>query len=176
MDDQQKLYYAIAGQIGTALGIYSNKLSMSAISTSTSPLPIAVVTALAAVVGSSVVTVNYNNKTSKEKDTLPLRYDPEAIAAYFEKRPLAVVSCLLEVIWDCSYIALGLAIDSANAVVKENEKRRAIFRMDVLGSQLQSVLRKAIKLCVSIASPLHRLFPMELPWSYSTIEHSCTGF
>ena len=55
VDDQQKLYYAIAGQIGTALGIYSNKLSMSAISTSTSPLPIAAVTALAAVVGSSVV-------------------------------------------------------------------------------------------------------------------------
>jgi len=132
VDDQQKLYYAIAGQIGTALGIYSNKLSMSAISTSTSPLPIAAVAALAAVVGSSVVTVNYNNKTSKEKDTLPLRYDPEAIAAYFEKRPLAVVSRLLEVIWDCSYIALGLAIDSANAMVKENEKQRATEFVDLI--------------------------------------------
>ena len=139
---------------------------MSAISTSTSPLPIAAVAALAAVVGSSVVTVNYNNKTSKEKDTLPLRYDPEAIAAYFEKRPLAVVSRLLEVIWDFSYIALGLAIDSANAMVKENEKQRAIFRTDVPGSQLQSVLRKAISAmhvdCITITHAFSNGVTMEL--------------
>lgn len=84
-------------------------------------------------VGSSVVTVNNNNnRSSEEKDTLPLRYDPEAIAAYFEKRPLAVVSRLLEVILDCSYIALGLASDSATDKVKVNEKQRATEFVDLI--------------------------------------------
>lgn len=127
VDDQQKLYYAIAGQIGSALGIYSSELRI--VSTSAASLPIAAAAALVAVVGSSVVTVN---KTSEEKDTLPLRYDPEAIAAYFKKRPLAVVSRLLEVILDCSYFALGLAIDSATSTVKENEKQRAAEFVDLI--------------------------------------------
>lgn len=129
VDDQQKLYYAIVGQIANALGIYSSELRI--VSTSATSLPIAAAAALVAVVGSSVVTVT-NNKTSEEKDTLPLRYDPEAIAAYFEKRPLAVVSRLLEVILDCSYFVLGLAIDSATATVKENEKQRAAEVVDLI--------------------------------------------
>lgn len=133
VDDQQKLYYGIAGQIRSALGIYTSKLSLGIMSTSTASLPIAAAITLAAVVGSSVVTVNNNNdRSSEEKDTLPLRYDPEAIAAYFEKRPLAVVSRLLEVILDCSYIALGLASDSATDKVKVNEKQRATEFVDLI--------------------------------------------
>ena len=108
---------------------------------SAAPLPIAVAATLAAVAGSSVVTVNYNNKTSEKKDTLPSRYDPEAIAAYFEKRLLAVVSRLLEVMLDCSYIALSLVIDSANAMVKENEKQRATEFVDLITKLGQTTIK-----------------------------------
>ncbi len=66
------------------------------------------------------------------KGTVAVRYDPEAIAAYYNQRPLTVWWRSLSVIWLFVQFALGLWWDKTTGGVERNEAKRAIQLRELL--------------------------------------------
>ena len=56
---------------------------------------------------------------------LPLRYDPDAIASYFARRPLEVLLRTGRILGPCSVFASQVLLDRAQGQVAANERRRA---------------------------------------------------
>ena len=72
------------------------------------------------------------SSTRLEGNELPVRYDPEAIEAYFQKRPKEIYSRLIQVVFEFSSFAVDLIIDKVSGTVKENEKVRAKELVDLI--------------------------------------------
>ncbi|MCS6792851.1 MAG: AarF/ABC1/UbiB kinase family protein [Oscillatoriaceae bacterium SKYG93] len=70
----------------------------------------------------------------EEKETKSVRYDPEAIAAYYGARPLQVWRRRLSIIWPLLKFALSVILDR-NSKNPQTQKRRAIQLREML-SQL----------------------------------------
>lgn len=67
-------------------------------------------------------------------DELPLRYDPDAIAAYFRRRPLPVIARSLRILAECSVLVAQIYIDRARGRARENELLRAKQMVDLITS------------------------------------------
>lgn len=72
------------------------------------------------------ITSNVRKPNLSDGTDLPSRYDPDAIEAYFNKRPGAIYLRLLEVVYQFSSFVTSLLIDKASGLEKENEKVRAV--------------------------------------------------
>lgn len=61
-----------------------------------------------------------------------LRYDPQAIADYYDQRPWAVLSRILIVLWPCLVYFLGVWWDGKTGQKKTNESKRAAQLRELL--------------------------------------------
>ncbi|MGF1495525.1 MAG: ABC1 kinase family protein [Elainellaceae cyanobacterium] len=55
-----------------------------------------------------------------------LRYDPEAIAAYYRRRPFQVLSRIFSIVWPALSFAFGVWWDRRTGRLQQNEPRRAV--------------------------------------------------
>jgi hypothetical protein len=79
-----------------------------------------------------IIVFTGGSSTSLEGNDLPLRYDPEAIEAYFQKRPKEIYSRLVQVAFEFSSSIIDLIFDKVRGTVKENEKVRAKELVDLI--------------------------------------------
>ncbi|CAM6084874.1 unnamed protein product [Calypogeia fissa] len=115
-------------EIGAAVGVYYHSLGPAA-----GPVT---ATALATVAGSAVAIVS-SKKSPKalvfvEGEDLPLRYDPEAIAAFFKKRPMDIAVRSLKIMVECSALTVSILFDMSSGRAQENERRRAVQLVDLI--------------------------------------------
>ncbi|CAM6091149.1 unnamed protein product [Calypogeia fissa] len=115
-------------EIGAAVGVYYHSLGPAA-----GPVT---ATALATVAGSAVAIVS-SKKSRKspvfvEGEDLPLRYDPEAIAAFFKKRPMDIAVRSLKIMVECSALTVSILFDISSGRAQENERRRAVQLVDLI--------------------------------------------
>jgi aarF domain-containing kinase len=80
------------------------------------------------------VTMNVVEVTSGGDDALPLEYDPEAIARFWQRRPGAVAQRILQLLSISGRFLSNLAWDAARGRLKETEVERAIELRDIVTS------------------------------------------
>ena len=65
-------------------------------------------------------------------EAVAMRYDPEAIAAVYGRRPLRVLGRIFDVFWTFSVFALSLLWDKQTGQIEKNQPKRAIKIREVL--------------------------------------------
>jgi len=103
------------------------------------------------------VTLRGSKKDASEGDELPLVYDPEASARYFEKHPAIVVSRLLELIYRSSGFVLGVIADRRGGGSGANEERRARQCVNLLTRLGPTFVKigQALSIRVDLLSPAY---------------------
>ncbi len=71
-------------------------------------------------------------KSAEPSATEPLRYDPEAIAAYYNQRPIQVWMRLVGVIWPLVSFYFSLLCDRRTGKLEENQPIRAVKLREIL--------------------------------------------
>jgi len=72
------------------------------------------------------------NVVASEQETEGLRYDPEAIAEYYQQRPLQVWGRFVGIVWPLVTFALSLWWDRQRGRIAKNQKRRAVQLREIL--------------------------------------------
>ncbi|MCO5548972.1 hypothetical protein L7F22_002436 [Adiantum nelumboides] len=88
-------------------------------------------------------------------DTLPLVYNPETIAAYWRKRPGAVITRIVQLLSVAGGFLSGIASDILSKKLKENEVARAIELRDIVTSLGPAYIKlgQALSIRPDILSP-----------------------
>ncbi|KAI5072142.1 hypothetical protein GOP47_0012248 [Adiantum capillus-veneris] len=88
-------------------------------------------------------------------DTLPLVYNPETIAAYWRKRPAAVITRVVQLLSVSGGFLSGIASDILSNKLKENEVARAIELRDIVTSLGPAYIKlgQALSIRPDILSP-----------------------
>lgn len=119
----------LAGQIGTAMGDFFSNLGMETTSKST--------TALAATIATSTIvvsshTVHVNRRGFVEGRDLPLHYDAEIIAAYFQRKPMDIMLRSAKIMFECSSLTFSILWDKYIGREQEMEKLRATQLVELM--------------------------------------------
>lgn len=116
---------------GNMMGEVATVVGGPYFATSSSAAAVVVATA-----GSVVVVVSsaflVRSKGFIEGEDLPLRYNAQAIAAYFRRRPWEVISRAVKIAFQCSALAASIVVDFSSGKGKENEKLRASQLVDLI--------------------------------------------
>lgn len=92
------------------------------------PIDVEVVPESAAIVPYVASPLQANSPEAKPE----LRYDPSAIAAYYQKRTLQVLGRIFKVLTPTLSFAFGLWSDSKRGIVVKNDRRRAVQLRELL--------------------------------------------
>lgn len=93
----------------------------------------------------------------KPADSDTLRYDPEAITAFYSKRPLLVWKRRLSVLWTFLLFSFSLWWDKRTGKAAKNERQRAIWLRDILTNLGPAFIKvgQALSTRPDLASPIY---------------------
>lgn len=103
----------------------------------------------------SGVTMRLVEVDADSTDSLPLTYDPEAIAAYWRKRPFAVTQRIFQLLTVSGGFLTSIAFDIFQDKVKANEVKRAAELRDIVTSLGPAYIKlgQALSIRPDILSP-----------------------